>query len=148
MSKLTHAPNANRHKIRFFLGLYANFERENFEMGRVHSNEQYLKSYMKRNPKSLNWIEEYCFMSTATYPFEVLHILGGIKDLDLNWRKKLVKRALKSKRYAVRDGALSAIDKWTLNGEEAGFIEMLIKHEEENIYLDSYRNDILAYISY
>ena len=133
-----------RAKKRFFLHLYNNFYKQEFMVGSRHLNEDYIYHYIRRNTNTLDWVKEYCIDFRGYYAYEVLEILGGIW-IGKEWCLDLVTKGLESDSYAVRNGCLSAIDRWSIDGDDY-FLDILTSHKDENDSLEDYRKDIISYI--
>lgn len=123
-----------------FNDLCRSFETEPFESGIGHPSESIIEHTLD-DERSLHWLAQFCTdESDPAIAAGVLRCLGRFPDAgNRSWRDALIRAALESSDFEIRDAAVQTAESW--GGE--GIIEILESHQEPETWIREYIEDVI-----
>jgi hypothetical protein len=139
------APKAAPGSERFHRELLAKFEAEPVEDGFVHAGEAIIeKTFQRHGAEAQRWIETFLDRQDSSSAAAAIRCLGRIGSPgSMEWRIRLLDRALAHSSAGVRDAAVQAAELW---GDPQA-IETLRKHDHREPWLRDYVERVIRDLS-
>jgi hypothetical protein len=123
--------------------LYSSFQYDPVEDGYIHPAEKLLEAMLRYHRKEAKaWLSETILKpSKVTWAAFTLRCLARVEgDGDVQWRKELIKEALKHTDLELRDAAIQAIETW----KNPELVPILRNHKETVAWLRDYAAEVVS----